>query len=309
MQLGLSTICAGAVGQDPDRLMDLFQRAQAAGIELDASLSPPFLEALLLRLRPRLGEFPVWVVENVCPDRREQAAELASHDKEEARTAVRAATETLRLAAELEAGLVSLRLGEVSALKSAWPRVRRRFLRGELDDQALADQLRKRAVLGTSHLDPARRSLEQLARRADDLGLRLGIRTPARFIGLPSAIELLTLLDDLSGAPLVPLWDVPASHLLTAFGVPFAEITSAWQRAPFVYLGDACGPIAGLAAGRGELDLAGLVRGLTSATRAIFRPWLGLDEDEVLAAMASLQGLPQPEPIREELAPAPAQTI
>lgn len=288
--------------------MDLFQRAQAAGIELDATLSPPFLEELLLRLRPRRAEFPVWIVENVCPARREQAAELASHDKEEARTAVRAATETLRLAADLEAGLVALRLGEVSALKSAWPRFRRRFLRGELDDPTLADQLRQRAVLGTPYLDPARRSLEQLARLADDLGLRLGIRNPVRFIGLPSAIELLTLLGDLAGAPIVPLWDLPATHLLTVFGVSLTEVTSVWQRAPFVYLGDACGPITGLGAGQGELDLISLVRGIPPTTRAIFRPWPGLDADEVLAAMSSLQGLPLPSRALEEPTPPPART-
>jgi sugar phosphate isomerase/epimerase len=308
MQLGLSTLCAGAAGHDPDRLMDLFQRAQAAGIELDATLPPPLLEELVLRLRPRRSECPVWVVENVCPEQREQAAELASHDKEEARTAVRAATETLRLAADLEAGLVALRLGEVSALKSAWPRSRRRFLRGDFDDHTLADQLRQRAVLGTSHLDPARRSLEQLARLADDLGLRLGIRNPARFIGLPSAIELLTLLDDLAGAPIVPLWDLPATHLLTAFGVSLAEITSVWQRAPSIYLGNACGPIAGLGADQGELDLASLVRGLAPATRAIFRPWSGLDADEILAAMASLKNLPLPSHAPEERSPPPART-
>lgn len=288
--------------------MDLFQRAQVDGIELDATLPPPFLEELLLRLRPRRAEFPIWIVENVCPERREQAAELASHDKEEARTAVRAATETIRLAADLEAGLVALRLGEVSALKSAWPRLRRRFLRGELDDQTLADQLLQRAILGTSHLDPARRALEQLARLADDLGLQLGIRNPARLIGLPSAIELLTLLGDLSGAPIVPLWDLPATHLLTLFGVSLGEIASVWQRAPSIYLGDACGPITGLGEGQGELDLAALVRGLNPATRAIFRPWPGLDADEVLAAMASLQRLPLPSPAQKEHTPPPART-
>jgi sugar phosphate isomerase/epimerase len=305
MLLGLSTICAGAAGHDPDRLMDLFQRAGAAGIELDATLAPAFLEELILRLKPRRDEFPVWMVENVCPDRREQTAELASHDREEARTAVRAATETLRLAADLEAHQVTLRLGEVGRLKSAWPRLRRGFLRDELDDQTLADQLRQRAVLGAPYLDAARRSLEQLGRLADDLGLQLGIRNPARFIGLPSAFELLSLLDDLAGAPIVPLWDLPATHLLTLFGVPAEEIRTVWQRAPFVYLANACGPIAGLGVDQGELNLAALIRDLNPATRAIFRPWPGLNADEVLSAMASLENLPLPSHALQDVAPAP----
>ena len=296
VRLALSTACAQAVGGDPDRVMELLLRAGVDGVELDGGLAPDLAAELIARLRMRRDELPVWSVENVCPARREGAAELCSLDREEARVALEAATETLCFAADAGAGVVALRLGEVALLKSRWPVWRRRWLRGDLDEDAQARAVRERAVRGAPHLDPARRALDRLGRVADGLGLRLGLRNPMRLIGLPTAMELRMLLADLAGAPIDPLWDIPATALLVEFGVPLEEVAAAWQGSPLVRLGEACGPVLGLGVGQGELDLPPLTRRLAETTRAVFAPWGGLDEAAVLAAVASLRALPTAPP-------------
>lgn len=291
MRIGVSTACAGAAGRDPDRLLELLERSGAEGVELDASLDEGLAAELARRLARRRDALPVWSVENACPRTRASRAELASPDREEASAARAAAEGTLRLGAELGAEWVAITLGEVKILQAAWPRVRRAFLRGALDTGEQAALMRERAARGQAQLDAARRSLDHLGRIAGALGLRLGLRNPARYIGLPSAPELGVLLADLQGAPIEPLWDVPAMHLAAGFGMPADETTAAWCRAPLVRLADACGPVAGLAAGAGEIDLPTVVSRMAEDARAIFPPWSGLDPDEVVYAVSSLRKL------------------
>ena len=294
VRLGLSTVWARSRRLGPDAVVDLLLRSGADGVELDDSLDGGLLEELVRRLGARRDELAVWIVENVCPASSAARAELGSRDRGESDAAIAAGIESVRLAGELEAPLVLLRLGEVATAKPDWPDARRAFLRGELDaDSAVRARLvAHRAAGARAHLDPLRRALERIARAADAGGVTLGLRNPSRFIGLPDPIELRLLLDELAGAPLAPAFDAPAAHLVDAMGLgPLADTLAAWQAAPACHLADACGPIAGLPPGSGELDLAAVVAALDPAATFIFTPSAALDESEVFAALASLRTL------------------
>jgi sugar phosphate isomerase/epimerase len=305
VRLALSTAFARAGARSPDQVIDVLLRAAPVGVELDATLPRRLLEELLPRLAGRREELPVVALENVCPapdERRpgsRRAAELAALDRSEAAAALDAALETVRIAGELAAASgrrvwVLVQLGEVDALRSGWSSLRRAFLRGELDEEeALRSRLaRERAARGRPHLDPARRALDRLARRCEASGVVLGIRNPSRHHGLPAPLELRFLLEDLAGGPVAPALDASAAHLADVMGlVPLADTLAAWRASPIAHLADACGPVAGLPPGRGELDLPSVIGALDRPTDAVFSPWPGLEEREVLAGVTALRAL------------------
>ena len=295
MQVGISTACAAAAGGDPARVIDLIERSGATGVELDASLDEAQLDALTRLLGARRDGLPIWSVEAPCPRRRESTAELCAVDREESAVAVAAALATLQLAADVGADLVSLRLGEARVLVRGWPALRRCWLRGELDEDALAACVRDRAASGRVHIDPARRALDRLARAAGDLGLHVCVRNAARPIGFPTPVELRALLGDLSGAPVVAQLDLPAAHLCSQFGAVLDDTITAFTAAPadklLVRAADACGPVAGLPPGAGELDLRRALATVDKKARLLYTPWPHLTSDEVKSAIPLLQQL------------------
>lgn len=294
---GLSGVAGPAALLGPEALVDRAQRAGAVGLMLDDSLPPGYLAELMVYLAARRAELPVWAVENVCPAARWAAADLGALDRDEALAAVEAAEQSIRVAGELAGGeggaMVLLRLGEVAAIRSRWPALRRAFLRAELDETTLTARLqRERAAHAPRHVDALRRSLARLCRAAEAHGVRLGLRNPARPIGLPSPVELRALLDDLAGAPIVPALDLGAAHLHDAMEQrPLAETLDGWKGAPLILCADACGPVAGLPPGRGELDLGAALATASAEARVVFTPSAILDEGEILAGAAALVAL------------------
>ena len=265
---------------------------------LDDALPPAYFAELARRLMTRRAELPVWCMENVCPASRKASAELGSLDRNEAQVAVQAAQETIRLAGELGGGLdggalVLLRLGEVVGVRGLWAPARRAFLRDELEGSAMATRLlRERDAHAPRHVDAVRRSLDRLARHAESRGVRIGVRNPARIIGLPSPVELQALLEDLAGAPVVPVLDLPAAHLGDAMSLrPLGDTLDAWKSAPLALVADACGAVGGLAPGRGELDLERALSGLAATAHLVFTPSAILDEREIFEGTAALRAL------------------
>lgn len=295
MIAGLSTAFAHLPGgreHPPDQVIDRALRAGAAGLMLHSGLSPAAFDGLARLLLPRAAELPVWALESPCPATRASLADLAAADRDEAEAALRAAEATVERAGDLAAKTVALQLGEVAVLRRDWPQVRRSFLRATLNDQDRERLRVLRAKQVVPHLDAARRALEHLARFAERAGVTLGIRNPPRHLGLPSPGELVVLLGELSGAPIVPLLDLPAAHLDEAMGLrQVAEVVAAWSASPIALLADACGPVLGLPPGQGEIDVPAFAGALSAGTRAIFSPWSGLSADEVVAGLRAVGGL------------------
>jgi hypothetical protein len=262
-------------GMPAEQALDLFARSGASAVVLDRDAHPSYWDM----------EWPVLAVEAPSPRTRASAAMLCSPDRDEARTALDAALDTLRRAGKRSARFMGLWLGELRSMDEAWRLARARFLVDELDERLARRLVQQRRNEGPRAVDAARRALEPLCRAAESEGLTLAIANGRRFIAVPDARELDLLLGDLRGAPLGPLFDVPAAHLPDVMGLQPLELTeAAWGKAPLAYVGDACGPLAGLPPGRGEMRAVKLADGC----ERVFSPWSGLTVEESLAALKTL---------------------
>jgi hypothetical protein len=259
----------------PEQALDALERSGASAMVLDREAEPQHWEI----------EFPVLAVEAPSPKSRASAAMLCSPDREEARTALEAALETAKRAAQKGARFLCLWLGELRSMDKEWRFARDKFIRGDLEDRFVQLLLKQRRAEGERAVDAARRVLDRLARTAEGEGLTVAVANARRFIAVPSAWELDLLMRDLRGAPIAPLFDVPAAHLPDVMGFFPLELTQAtFGAAPLVYWGDAFGPICGLVPGQGELDLT-QIKTADNAER-VFSPWSGLTLEETFAAVS-----------------------
>jgi len=277
----LSTCFARPLGLGPEAVAEVLARVSAAGAVLDPSLPAGLVEELAPRL---LGSgMPILAVEAPCPWTRASAAALCASDRLEAQAALDATLATVQFASTLSARFVVLRLGDVAELERDFLHARDRFVRGELDEQHTFELLEARDVMAARPLDSARRALDRLCRAAEPAGLTLLLRSPRRYVALPSPRELDLLLSDLSGARVAPALDLPAAHLLDLMGFYSLPLTLATfaSRSALIYGGDACGPIGALPAGRGILDLPSLEPQLPAEAARAVSPWSGLTVDEL----------------------------
>jgi hypothetical protein len=282
----------------PDAILDLFVRAEAGGVVLDAGLGRDLYEPLVRLLDRRGDELPLLALEAPCPTELRPGArepQLTAPERDEAAAALEAALATIRHAGERRAPFVIVRLGEVRTASGSgagdWVRARDRFLRGELDDDEIQRLAQARNAAAERALDGARRALDRLAREAERAGAVLLVRNGRRYLDVPSPRELDRLRAELRGAPLLPMLDVAAAHLTDVMGfmpLPLTLATFAAD-APLVYEGDACGPIGALAPGRGVVDLAAVRAACAADARRAFSPWPGLSLDEIVDAMKALQ--------------------
>jgi sugar phosphate isomerase/epimerase len=273
----------------PEAILDLAERAHADWLVLDAGLASDLYEPLQLLLARRRDQLPLLAMESPCPRSvREGAREpqLCAPDRDEARAALEAALATVQRAGEARARFVVVALGEVRPAARDWQFARDRFLRADLDDELAQRLVAARDAVTERTLDGARRALETLARAAERAGVTLALRNGRRYVDVPSPRELDRLRADLAGAPLAPMLDVAAAHLTDVMGFhPLALTLAAWEKAPLVYFGDACGPIGALAPGRGIVDLKRVREAIDDHAAIAFNPWPGLEPDEVVAAL------------------------
>jgi len=282
-----------------DRSVELLQRADVpdgrGALVIDAQLDAgptPRSDRLdgLIAILEKVKTIPVLAVE--APSGLAGRPALASLDKEESRLAVLDVEATLRRASALGARYVVLRLGWVEGARRDWLYARDRFLRAQLG-RPLADQLRAaRDRVAPGHVDRARSALDRLCRVADSLGTILLVKNGQRYVELPSAPEWTSLAQDLAGAPIAGLFDRPAAHLPALMGFTAPAIAAAAFAGPVRYAGDACGAIAALPLGHGELGPEPSEPAREDA-HVVFRPWPQLDEDEVVLGLRRLVSAPR----------------
>lgn len=225
---------------------------------------------------------------------RASLASACSLDREEALAATEVAEAALKLAAELQAPTLTLRLGPVVGLRRHWDKARAGLLRGALqDDDALAAQLLEaRAGLLPRHLEQALRSLERVANAALRHGVTVLLPNPRRAVELPAPLELSVLLSELRGAPLRPMLDLPAAHLASTMRLlPLRPTVLAFAEGPLHLLGDACGAIGALRPGHGEVDVEAVARALPAGAHRGFLPWHGLHLREIAAGYKAVANL------------------
>ncbi len=286
---GGTLILVARGGVEPKRWLAAAEEAGVGAVALSCELDDGDWSALAAQLMER--GIPVPVLESPGPRRRWSNAELSALDREESRTAVEAAKFGLLRAAELGAGHVVLQLGSVEVLRPDWVRLRERFVRGGLDDDVADEWMARRRRAVDKHLDAARRALDALLPAADASRVTLCLRNGARFIDLPTAMELEGLRGEFSGAPLAGAWDMAAGHLQDVMGfVSFGRTQRAFGTENGVsYVGDAAGPVGALGPGRGDLRSAPWRT--KRAGPHLFSPWRGLSLPEALAAHAAFAPL------------------
>lgn len=293
--LGTRFLAAAARGGSrvahASELLDAADDLGAGALYLDETLlgEPALLETLGAELARRGRTGSVLAIEAALGALRlgrprASLASACSLDREEVLAATEVAESALALAAELSAKMVTLRLGPVAGLARHWERARAALLRGALQDEEepAAELLAARAGLLPRHLEMALRSAERIANAAMRHGVTVLLPSPRRAIELPAPLELRVLLDELRGAPLRPLLDLPAAHLGSTMRLlPLRATILAFADGPLHLLGDACGAIGALPPGHGEVDVAAVAAALPPSAHRAFVPWHGLHLREV----------------------------
>ncbi len=313
--VALATSWAPTDVHSADEYLDALGRLGAQALVVVAGDSiPADLPSLSLALGRRRHELPVLAVEGLLGALSLSAPQagqtrLCAIDREEADTAIRVVRAAMDLATQLGAKTVIVSLGSVGergdGIERLWRQLVARWRRGVLlYEPASAQALREvRAALATHHLDAAMRSLDRLLEEASRRDLGLCLRSPARGLELPAALELATLRSVFAGAPLSALLDLPAAHLASSLQLlPLRDTVLAYAAAdpatgsqpltqPWANLADACGPIAGLVPGQGEAQPSAVARALPSQAQRLFVPWPQLLPIEVRRGLVAVSRL------------------
>lgn len=230
-------------------------------IELSHTVTPEMVEGV------RPGQIMVSSLHYPAPTMRHSTGSigdrlLASLDEDERSWAVQQGYRTLEFAAALGASAVCVHLGRVEMdVHHSWA-LEQRFLGGQGGSPVYVALLRQivaeREMRRGPHLDAARRSLRALAKRAAEVGVRLGVENRRHPFEIPMPDELDMLLSDVDDN-VVGLWyDTGHSHVLAKLGF-FTEQT--WladfaRRTVGVHYHDAVGARDHLLPGIGDVDFA-----------------------------------------------------
>ncbi len=195
-----------------DEIRELGFEAIEASHGLPLSLMPGIIRAVEeKRIR-------VEGVHNFCPSPIDvlrdapDAFQFTSHRPEERARAMRLSLETLQVAARLEARYVVLHMGMVHLFLNfkgtkALERLAREGLVGSREFARLKGELiRKRRRLAPLYYARAREALHQLAEKAQELGLVLGVEGRSHVEQVPGEEEVLPLLQEFEGNPHVRYW-------------------------------------------------------------------------------------------------------
>jgi sugar phosphate isomerase/epimerase len=267
--LGISTCWRSAGAASGDYLFSEIASLDLEAIELEYRIT----EHLFEELRPliRRGSFRVLSIHNffpLPPDFPPERASgdllnLAGDDPEERRRAVKLTMRTLETAHELEVDRVILHLGYVEGspiLDREW---RSRFDQGdEAARNDLKNYLEERKVFAPRALDQVKFSLERLAKRAEGLGLLLGLENRDWPHEIPSLEEMEDLLRTFEGAAAGFWYDVGHAAKQDRFGLaPIQEWMERFgSRLAGVHLHDLKGVRDHLPPGLGELDFGKILQ-------------------------------------------------
>jgi len=257
----------------------------AAGIALDATLE----EGWVAEWRALKTALPVVAVEGPCPrPRTPRAARLATTDKDERRQALESLRATLRLAVDVGAPTVVLRLGALE-IGSAWQKVVKDFARRNLARSHVERMLEDRVKAAPRALDLARYGLEPILDDVASAGLTLGLSNRARWFEIPDTAELGVLFEDFRGAPLAAWYDAAAAHAREALGFGRAAewLAVHGKHAVGAFFGDACGLRAGLAWGRGEIDAAAVEAALPETVPQVVHLTADVTDEELAASIGA----------------------
>jgi len=185
-------------------------------IEASHGLSLSLLPGLLKAVDGK--RIKVAGVHNFCPAPIDVAGDapdafpFTSHRPEDRGRGMRLTLETLRVAARLEAHYVVLHMGEVQLFRghSGTRELQRLVRHGYAGTKEYArikgEWVRRRIKLAPLYFERAREALHQLAEKAAELGLVLGVEGRSHFEQVPGEWEMPLLMKEFADVPSVRYW-------------------------------------------------------------------------------------------------------
>ena len=225
--IGLSTVWTSRDARSGEELLSPILDLGFEGVELEYRVT----EQLYGEIRPRIRNHEVQVlsihnyfpVPPIIPPERASGDcfSLSSLDREERDNGVFYTFHTLETAHDLEARAVVLHLGRV---ETDLPRnglqqlYRESKSKGEVA-KLLQREREERARFRDPHLDALLFSLERIVRRAEQLGVVLGIENRYYFQEMPDMEEIGLILDQFHGGPIGYWHDAGHAAVAEALGI------------------------------------------------------------------------------------------
>lgn len=292
---GISTAWATKNGlEDPEGFLGVLERLGLRGLELDFRVTRRFLEGLRPHLRAQ--EAVVLSLHNYCPvpevlpegKASGDAFNLASPDWEERREAIRWTMRTLEVASDLEAEAVVLHLGYIPDLSD---RLHDLYRKGKLTRELLQGYLKERREKAQRPFDALLKALEPILKRAEALGVRVGVENRYYPNEFPLPEEAERIFMEFEGAPIGYWHDVGHAHAMEKLGIiGQRELLERFRDSLLgVHIHDAQGLKDHRPPGQGEVDFEALRELLPEGAIRILEVHPPAEEEEILEGLAFLR--------------------
>jgi sugar phosphate isomerase/epimerase len=264
--IGLSTVWTSATARSGEALLQPILDAGITAVELEYRITRqlyreilPIIRRQAMRVLSIHNYFPL--PEAIPPERASgDVFSLSSLDTAEREQGIKYTTRTLETAHELEARTVVLHLGRV---ETELPKddMQRLYREGRWDDEGQALLTTEREERGrhrAPHLDAVLFSLDTLSKRAEQLGVILGIENRFYLQEIPDKDEVGIILDRFRGGPIGYWHDTGHAAAFETLGIyPHEELLRLYASALIgTHLHDARGIDDHLPPGEGEIDFA-----------------------------------------------------
>ncbi len=161
------------------------------------------------------GRIKVSGVHNFCPSPVEvmidapDCYEFTSHRPYERKRALDLTLRTLESAAEFRSRYVVLHMGSVP-MKRISPKLEQMLADGEGDSRKYVKSklklIKKREKIAPLRLERAREALAQIAAKAEEVGVPVGVESRSAFEDVPTEIEMIALMEEFKDNPWVGYW-------------------------------------------------------------------------------------------------------
>ncbi len=260
--IGLSTVWTMKRGAStPQEVLDPILDLGFEAIELEFRITGKLLEGMAPSLKA--GAPRVISVHNFCPvpdilppqKAGGDAFNIASLDREERERAVRYTCRTLEVAHELEVGAVVLHLGYIEG-EERKDAPQRAYREGRWGKEELQEYLKERSLKAPPHLDAVFFSLERVLRRAETLGVKVGVENRYHLSEIPLGEEIGMVLEEFAGGPIGYWHDTGHAAVAEALGaIRQKELLERYgARMIGIHLHDAQGVDDHLPPGKGGVD-------------------------------------------------------
>jgi sugar phosphate isomerase/epimerase len=297
--IGLSTVWTSTTARSGVALLQPILDAGITAVELEYRITQQLYREILPLIRGR--SIQVLSIHNYFPlpagVSSEQASgdifSLASLDTAERKQGISYTIRTLEAAHELEARAVVLHLGRVETElpKDGMPQLYREGRWNEEGQVLLTKEREERNRRRAPHLDAVFFSLDTLTKRAEQLGVILGIENRFYLQEIPDKEEVGIILDRFHGGPIGYWHDTGHAAALETLGIcPHEELLRLYSSTLIgTHLHDARGIDDHRPPGEGEIDFAMVRRYVPDNVIKIMEIRQTATEQEVREALVFLK--------------------